>query len=48
MKIYENYGITDFILAVGYKANIIKSYFKSKNLKKINKITIKYGKKIVH
>ena len=34
MKIYENYGITDFILAVGYKANIIKSYFKSKNLKK--------------
>jgi len=46
MKIYESYGITDFVLAVGYKASIIKSYFKNKNLEKINKSYNRYlGKK---
>ena len=34
MKIYESYGITDFILAVGYKASIIKSYFKNITISK--------------
>lgn len=27
MKIYSHYGITDFIVACGYKGNIIKEYF---------------------
>ena len=46
MKIYENHGITDFVLAVGYKANIIKSYFKSKKLEKVNRAYNRYiGKK---
>jgi glucose-1-phosphate cytidylyltransferase len=27
MKIYASYGITDFILCLGYKANVIKEYF---------------------
>ena len=40
MKHYSNYGFTDFILALGYKSNIIKSYFKRKkfpwNIKMVN------------
>jgi len=27
MKIYSYYGITDFIICLGYKGNIIKEYF---------------------
>jgi glucose-1-phosphate cytidylyltransferase len=27
MKIYERYGMNDFILALGYKADLIKDYF---------------------
>ena len=27
MKYYESYGFNDFILALGYKANLIKSSF---------------------
>jgi len=27
MKIYSNYGINDFIICAGYKANVIKEYF---------------------
>jgi len=27
MKIYEHYGITDFMLALGYKGEVIKDYF---------------------
>ena len=34
------YGFTDFILALGYKSNIIKKYFKTKkfpwNIKMVN------------
>ena len=28
MNLYASYGFTDFILALGYKKNIIKKYFK--------------------
>ena len=28
MNLYASYGLTDFILALGYKKNIIKKYFK--------------------
>src|SRR3982074_2430846 len=27
MKIYERHGVTDFMLALGYKGEIIKDYF---------------------
>ena len=27
MKIYSHYGYNDFILALGYKGNVIKYYF---------------------
>ena len=42
MKIYSHYGYTEFILALGYKAVIIKNYFSFSNyircaLHKINK-----------
>lgn len=30
MKIYANYGFRDFIIALGYKGNIIKDYFVNK------------------
>ena len=30
IKIYEKYGFKDFILATGYKNQIIKNYFKNK------------------
>ena len=33
MKHYSNYGFTNFIIASGYKQNVIKKYFKRKNLK---------------
>ena len=37
MQIYINQGFRDFILAVGYKGNIIKRYFyKNKNFSNIN------------
>ena len=27
MKIYSHYGFNDFVLCLGYKANVIKDYF---------------------
>ncbi|MFR3499165.1 MAG: sugar phosphate nucleotidyltransferase, partial [Paraclostridium bifermentans] len=27
MKIYSHYGIKDFVICLGYKANVIKDYF---------------------
>ena len=32
MKHYSNYGFTNFIIASGYKQNVIKKYFKRKIL----------------
>ena len=34
MNIYSKYGFNDFILALGYKKNIIKKYFRKFNNKK--------------
>ena len=31
MQIYSNYGHNDFYVALGYKGNVIKDYFKSTN-----------------
>ncbi len=45
MKIYEKHGVNDFILALGYKGNLIKSYFNNKNLVKVNKSYYKFLKK---
>ena len=40
MKHYSKYGFTDFILALGYKSNVIKKFFKTKkfpwNIKMVN------------
>ena len=36
MKIYSRYGFNDFILALGYKKNIIIDYFKKNKKKKLN------------
>ncbi len=33
MKSYAKYGFKDFIIALGYKGNIIKKYFKKNNFK---------------
>ena len=49
MKIYEKHGINDFVLALGYKGNSIKSFFNKKNLTKLNNSYNKYvGKKKSH
>jgi len=45
LKIYEQNGINDFILALGYKGNKIKEFFNKKNLEKHNKIYYSYLKK---
>ena len=45
MKIYEKHGVNDFILALGYKGNLIKSYFNNKNLVEVNKSYYKFLKK---
>jgi glucose-1-phosphate cytidylyltransferase len=42
LKIYEKYGITNFILALGYKGKIIEKFFNSKNLEKLNFEYCKY------
>ncbi len=44
MKTYEKYGITDFILALGYKGLNIKKYFQSENIDKLNRDYNKYAK----
>jgi len=50
MKIYASYGIKDFILALGYKGDMIKEYFYHYELMD-NDITIELGKpgnQIIH
>lgn len=37
INIYSSYGFDDFIIALGYKSQIIKDFFNSKKLKKNNK-----------
>ena len=38
MSIYEYYGYNQFILALGYKSEYIKKYYKNKSKKNINLI----------
>ena len=38
MSIYEYYGYNQFILALGYKSEYIKKYYKNKSQKNINLI----------
>ena len=45
MKNYAKYGYKDFIIAAGYKSNVIKNYFK-KNLFDWNVKGNKYRKKL--
>ena len=50
MKIYAHYGYSDFILALGYKGNVIKDYFLNYFYYN-NDITIQLGNKdeiVVH
>ena len=44
MKIYANYGFTDFILCLGYKGSVIKEYFLSYEMM-CNDCTVHLGKK---
>lgn len=45
MKIYEKYGINDFVLALGYRGNAIKEFFNEYKLNKLNKRYCRYLKK---
>jgi glucose-1-phosphate cytidylyltransferase len=45
MQHYSNFGFKDFYIALGYKGNIIKSYFKKKKFKNWNINCIETGKK---
>ena len=46
MKIYEKHGINEFILALGYKGNVVRNFFNKENLIKLNNSYYKYiGKK---
>ena len=36
IKYFNHYGLKDFILATGYKSNIIKNYFKNNPIKNCN------------
>ena len=45
MKIYEKYGINDFVLALGYRGNVIKEFFNEYKLNKLNKRYCRYLKK---
>ena len=36
IKIYENYGYEEFIIAIGYKGSLIKNILKKYNIKFIN------------
>lgn len=43
MKIYAHYGFKDFVLALGYKGDMIKEYFQNYELMN-NDVTIELGK----
>jgi glucose-1-phosphate cytidylyltransferase len=44
MKIYAHYGVTDFILCLGYKSSVIKEYFLGYEMM-CNDCTVQLGKK---
>ena len=44
MKIYSNFGFNDFVIATGYKSDLIKEYFLNyKNLNSDFSIDLKSG-----
>ncbi len=45
MKIYEKYGINDFVLALGYRGSVIKEFFNVYNLNKLNNRYCRYLKR---
>ena len=45
MKIYEKYGINDFVLALGYRGSVIKEFFNEYNLNKLNNRYCRYLKR---
>ena len=53
MKIYSSYGINDFIICCGYKAEIIKKYFAHNNVSSLGnmiwwQIPSRMNKKIIN
>jgi glucose-1-phosphate cytidylyltransferase len=44
MKIYSHYGFRDFVLALGYKGNLIRDYFANYDLMNSN-VTLRLGSK---
>ena len=45
MKIYSHYGYNDFVIAMGYKSEVIKKFFKDKNYKNWNITLVDTGEK---
>lgn len=45
MNIYSKFGYKDFILALGYKKNLITNYFKKNKFNKLNITLVDTGKK---
>lgn len=45
LNLYRKYDFKNFLLAAGYKGNVIKSYFKKKKIKNISILTINTGLK---
>ena len=45
INIYKNFGLSNFLIATGYKENLIKNYFKNLNDKSINIKCINTGLK---
>jgi len=49
MKTYAHYGVTDFVLCLGYKGEMIKEYFLHQELMSHDvTVSLKKGKRIVH
>lgn len=49
MKIFSRYGFNEFVVALGYKGEVIKDYFLQYHLRSSSlSITLKDGKSIVH
>ena len=41
---YKKFGYTEFILAIGYKGDVIREYFKKKKIQSINVKCVETGK----
>ncbi len=45
LNLYKKYGFKNFLLAAGYKGNVIKNYFNKKKFKDVSILTINTGLK---